>query len=155
MKHRLCSSSLSLFIFAILTVIFYSNIEAEAQYCTPQGYYPYAGYMTRFTFNGIDNSSSYASSGYSDYTSVRSNPCILGQTYQFTVNGSSWWNCAGYVIWVDWNQDGSFNNTDERVAYKYESCRGNWTRYYAGNITIPSTARPGNTRMRICYAGHH
>ncbi len=73
----------------------------------------------------------------------------------FSVNGSSIWNCTGYVIWVDWNQDGVFNNTDERVAYKWESCRRNWTKYYEGYITIPSNARPGTTRMRVAYTGHH
>ncbi len=76
--------------------------------------------MTRFFFNGIDNRSSYNSNGYSNYTSIKSNPCLPGQTYSFTVDGYSIWNCTGYVIWVDWNQDGSFNNSDEPSLAKID-----------------------------------
>ncbi|MCX7879162.1 MAG: right-handed parallel beta-helix repeat-containing protein [Ignavibacteria bacterium] len=141
-------------VFAFLT-----TIDSFAQYCSVTGYYPQGGYMTQFVFNGINNRSTYASSGYSDFTSVRSNPCLPGQSYSFTVDGYSWWNCTGYVIWIDWNQDRSFNNTDELVAYKWESCRarygGSWTKTYTGTIRIPSNARLGETRMRVAYTGHH
>lgn len=129
--------------------------EIFAQYCSVTGYYPQYGYMNRFVFNGIDNRSTYASSGYSDFTSIKSNPCIPGQAYSFTVDGYSIWNCTGYIIWVDWNQDGSFNNSDERVAFKWESCRRNWTKTYTSSFTIPTTARLGETRMRVAYTGHH
>lgn len=142
-------------VFFTLLLIIFSLSEAHSQYCSVTGYYPQYGYMTRFVFNGIDNRSSYNSTGYSDYTSIKSNPCLPGQTYSFTVDGYSIWNCTGYVIWIDWNQDGSFNNSDELVAYKWESCRGRWTKTYTSTITIPTNARLGETRMRVAYTGHH
>lgn len=146
-------SIIPLFLFAMFFVLVFN--ESFAQYCSVTGYYPQYGYMTRFVFNGIDNRSTYNSTGYSDYTSIKSNPCLPGQTYSFTVDGYSIWNCTGYVIWVDWNQDGSFNNSDELVAYKWESCRGRWTKTYTSSFTIPTNARLGETRMRVAYTGHH
>lgn len=142
--------------FLLSTIVFlFNSTSLLSQYCSVQGYYPQYGYMTRFVFNGIDNRSSYNSTGYSDYTSIKSNPCLPGQSYSFTVDGYSIWNCTGYVIWVDWNQDGSFNNSDELVAYKWESCRRNWTKTYTSQFTIPTYARLGETRMRVAYTGHH
>ncbi|ROL58492.1 T9SS C-terminal target domain-containing protein [Bacteroidetes/Chlorobi group bacterium Naka2016] len=145
----------TLFLLFAFTLLVFSISDTFGQYCSVTGYYPQYGYMTRFVFNGIDNRSSYNSTGYSDYTSIKSNPCLPGQSYSFTVDGYSIWNCTGYVIWIDWNQDGQFNNSDELVAYKWESCRGRWTKTYTSTIYIPTTARLGETRMRVAYTGHH
>lgn len=143
----------SLFAFAILLLTIIGSFESRAQYCTPYGYYPYYGYITRFVFNGIDNSSRYASTGYSNYSSISTNPCILGQSYSFTINGYSLYgsNYSGYNIWIDFNHNYTFEQS-ERVAGNYSYGYGpNFT----GTITIPQTALSGPTRMRINYCGYY
>lgn len=144
----------SLFAIAILFfVAIVSSFESRAQYCTPTGYYPYYGYMTRFVFNGINNSSTYNSTGYSDYSSISSNPCILGQTYSFSINGYSLWgsNYSGYNIWIDFNHNYTFEQTEVVAGHRTYGQGPN----FSGSITIPQTAMSGPTRMRINYCGYY
>lgn len=142
----------SLFAIAILVAMF-NPLELRSQYCDVSGYYPYYGYMTRFVFNGIDNSSTYSSTGYSNYSSISSNPCILGQSYSFSIYGYSLWgsNYSGYNIYIDFNHNYCFD-ANERVAYSESYGYGpNFT----GTITIPQTAMSGPTRMRVNYCGYY
>lgn len=143
----------SLFSIVFLIAIIIGNYDSFAQYCTPYGYYPYYGYITRLVFNGIDNSSTYASTGYSNYSSITSNPCILGQSYSFNIYGYSLWgsNYSGYNIWIDFNRNYTFEQT-ERVAGSYSYGYGP---NFSGTITIPTAAASGITRMRINYCGYY
>src|SRR5690606_13298980 len=51
---------------------------------------------------------------------------------------------AGFRVWVDWNQDGEFDTTEE-VAYQSSSYLGT----QEGTITVPTDALLGDTRMRV------
>src|SRR5699024_8139700 len=51
---------------------------------------------------------------------------------------------AGFRVWVDWNQDGVFDATEE-VAYQSSS----YTASHSGSFTVPADALEGETRMRI------
>lgn len=148
----ICNTTL---VVAIL-LLFVSQFEARSQYCTPYGYYPYYGYITRVVFNGINNSSSYASSGYSNYSNISSNPCIVGQTYQLQIYGYSLWGSyyPGFLLYIDWNHDYRFDEQSELVAYSW-SYRGTTNYNFTVNVTIPSNASPGPTRMRINYSGYY
>ncbi len=59
----------------LLTVLAISAIPIYSQtYCTPYVYNYGYGYISNFTFNGINNNSSYEYyGGYADYTSIVSN----------------------------------------------------------------------------------
>lgn len=140
------------FALLLLNLAISPNITLS-QYCIPYGYYPEYGYMTRFVFNGIDNSSGYSSTGYSDYSSISSRPCIVGQSYNFSIYGYSLWGSyiSGYNIWIDFNRNYTFEPS-EWVAGIYDYGYGpNFT----GSITIPLTALQGPTRMRINYCGYY
>jgi hypothetical protein len=64
-------------------------------------------------------------------------------TFQaYIETGNSW---LSHSVWIDFNQDGIFNNTDERV---YMSSNGN-TFSSTGDIYVPCTALTGPTRMRV------
>ncbi|MGQ9819741.1 MAG: immunoglobulin domain-containing protein [Candidatus Kapaibacteriales bacterium] len=143
--------SLSAFVFLFAIII--GNNESSAQYCTPGGYYPYYGYMTRFVFNGIDNSSTYAPTGYSNYSSITSNPCILGQSYSFNIYGYSVWgnNYSGYNIWIDFNRNYTFESGEWVAGNSLYGYGPN----FSGTISIPTTAASGITRMRINYCGYY
>ncbi|MBL7766274.1 MAG: choice-of-anchor J domain-containing protein [Chitinophagaceae bacterium] len=74
----------------------------------------------------------------------------LGSTINVTCTAAGTCNIAYYFIWVDWDQSGSFSPSEMVV---------NGTGINSGNtpttfpITIPVTATPGNTRMRIMARG--
>lgn len=105
-------------------------------------------YFTNVSTTGaisdITNATGYAAGGYADYTNQ-----IITQARLSTVNVVTAYNSmvggVGIAIWVDWNQDGTFDNTTERV---YNSAA-----YLSApptiNFTVPNTALLGITRMRI------
>ena len=70
---------------------------------------------------------------------------IPGGTINFTYT-----TCVSYPtnwrIWVDWNQDGTYNGTNEMMYY---SSMVTNNANYSGSFTIPSNAAFGKTRMRV------
>jgi GEVED domain/Fibronectin type III domain len=107
-----------------------------------------ANYFTNFTTSGaisdVANATGYATNGYADYTSqvitqARLGTVSVATTYNNMAGG------VGIAMWVDWNQDGTFDTTTERV---YNSAA-----YLSApptiNFTVPNTALLGITRMRI------
>lgn len=87
--------------------------------------------------------SSPENSGYSDNTSVIGN-VEKEKVYSFTATPNANGQSRDIVyVWVDYNQDGDFDDENERVIVN--SGKGPWI----GTFTIPANARPGKTRMRI------
>ncbi len=68
----------------------------------------------------------------------------LGESFNFNVKRLSNFNACNFNIWIDWNQDGTFQ-TSELVASSGVTTGVNYT----GSITIPATAKLGYTRLRI------
>jgi hypothetical protein len=107
-----------------------------------------ANYFTNFATNGaisdVANPTGYATGGYGNYTTQ-----IITQAQLGTVNVVTGYNDmgggVGIAMWVDWNQDGTFDNTTERV---YNSA-AYLTAAPAVTFTVPATAVLGFTRMRI------
>ncbi|UPS91906.1 GEVED domain-containing protein [Bizionia sp. M204] len=114
-------------------------------YCTPSstanGYYinnfSTTGGLTNITHNG----SGFSAGGYGDFT-ARSASQIAGSNINFSathVGGTFETN-----IWVDWNSDFSFNNSNENVF--------NSPGYLAtqtGTFTVPAATPAGTYRMRV------
>jgi len=68
-----------------------------------------------------------------------------GMTVNFSlVNNPTWGEY--YTIWVDWNDDGDFVDAGEQVT-PFTYVVGNAT--YNGSFTVPLSATPGQTRMRV------
>lgn len=89
--------------------------------------------ILNFTLKDINNSSLGASEGYKDNTCAYSTNIIEGQAYNYSATlGSS--SLANLKIWIDLNNDGSFNNTDELLASTSSS-----TALKTGTIIIPHT----------------
>lgn len=72
-----------------------------------------------------------------------------GATFNLNFENSIASNCARTTVWLDWNQDGDFNDENEKVNVmgKADSCY-NRTQY-ALLIHVPKNALLGKTRMRI------
>lgn len=110
------------------------------QYCQPTSTGT-SYYISRVRFNTIDNTSTYYSDFYANYTTSVSTTVTAGSAYnlQVTVVGATMY----VVAWFDWNKNLQF---DSGEFYSLGS-GGNTT--LSSSITIPGTARLGKTAFRV------
>ena len=96
--------------------------------------------ITNVTLNTINNISPDASAGYEDFTCVSTN-LTVGQNYTLSVvhDQPTNHNCAA---WVDWNNDGVFDDVNERILTSTSSLTSTATFY------VPATAVL-NTPLRM------
>ena len=98
--------------------------------------------ISRVQFNTIDNAST-STAGYENFTAI-STTVFKGQTLPMTVTISGGFSSDQVLVWIDFNQNGSFTDPGEQVWVS-----GTGVGPHTGNITIPATAATGTTRMRI------
>lgn len=119
-------------------------------YCDAYSGNPY-GYISRVQFGTIDKTSTYTNVGgpdpddkyYQDWTALSTNVTILG-AYDLTVTNASNDSDLDMAAWIDWNQDGDFDDNLENVVCEIDGS-GEGTI----SIDIPSFAVLGTTRMRL------
>ncbi|MEZ5047461.1 MAG: GEVED domain-containing protein [Chitinophagaceae bacterium] len=93
--------------------------------------------------------------GYSNFTTLGTLTTLpQGGSVPFQVDedecdGAIYYAC-GIAIWIDFNQDGDFDDAGEEVYMENTSLAG--PRSATGNIAIPATATLGVTRMRVTAA---
>lgn len=141
--------------FLILIAIFWTK-GAVAQYCTTNLYTTFGctdnDYVNSFSTTGgisnITNNNSGCNGGVSGYTffSSQTHATVQGTTvnYSFTNTPSF---AEGYKIWVDFNGNGLFTDPGEQVYASTGTIGAGAT--VTGNFTVPMTAIPGMTRLRI------
>lgn len=107
------------------------------------------GWISKFSTTGalanISNTSVYSlPNGYGDYT-TQAVTQFQEQTVSFTIlTGSSpSGSTFTYAIWVDWNNNGTFETT-ERVFFTTS-----YTTNTVGTFTVPASAVVGSLRMRV------
>ncbi len=99
-------------------------------------------------FNTINNNTGCAN--YTNYSSI-STTVTKGQSYDLTVtpaaNGSEGtaYTSDEIAAWIDWNDDGDFNDGGEQVAYVLVGA--GWNNVF--NVTVPATAVTGSVVMRV------
>ena len=124
--------------------------NTPSSYCDAYSTNPY-GYISRVQLSTLDNTSTYTNVGgadpndkyYEDFT-AQSVDLDIAQSYNITItNGTSDAN-LDVGAWIDWNRDGDFYDSDESIICEIDG-------YGAGtfNFTVPASAKPGNTVMRI------
>ena len=91
--------------------------------------------------------------GYSNFTNLPAAPLYLDSTYRITVQevSAASYNNGGSAVaaWIDYNQDGTFDQVTERVILTSTS----YSDYKAtASFTIPATAKAGVTAMRVILA---
>lgn len=130
------------------------NIHLLAQnvcYCIPEiTNYTFSGNekITKVIIGGITNTSTgYGDNGYEDFTSLAPINLTKNTIYPLSVTFSPAYLGDRFAAWIDFNQDGNFQDPEEKVLdfdlqYLTE----------VKNITIPSNARNGVTRMRLIIA---
>lgn len=121
-------------------------------YCSSNGNNTTDEYIGNVTIGTINNNSGVGttSTGYSDFTAQSTDLDIDAAAP--TVSVTKIWTGTAYSeavsVWIDFNQDGDFNDAGENVF----NDGPNNTATVSGVITIPSIASGtvlGNTRMRV------
>jgi hypothetical protein len=151
------------FLKTIIVLLAISTQAAWAQsYCIPNTGSVWDDEIFNVTFGSLNNNSSCTSTGgtgsvlkvYSNYTGVVTAPVVVqGFAYPLsvTVGQCDGYAYGGYVaVWIDYNQNGVFTDPGEQVFMSgYNTWQVAGTTINGGNITIPNTATPGTTRMRV------
>lgn len=101
-------------------------------------------FIHKVTIANLINSS--GSDQYVDFTSMYAS-MKTGQTYEIYVEARNSYSGDQCMVWVDWNQDGSFNETAIELAADETFS------LFKGLIEAPKGAAQGATRMRVRLAG--
>ncbi|MDD3603832.1 MAG: MBG domain-containing protein, partial [Kiritimatiellae bacterium] len=97
--------------------------------------------ISRVRFSTIDNPS--GASSYSDFTAIVTE-LERGNAYVITVNNATPTAGDKCAVWVDWNQDFSFDDPGEMT----ELFTQDWA-VFTNTIVAPADALPGDARMRV------
>ncbi len=115
---------------------------SNTDYCGSTGQAPWVEYIQRVQFAGIDNESFKES--YGDFTNLTAS-VQAGNSYSVELTPAFSWLPFDehWGVWIDFDQDGSFNDPEEQVIAQ------NSTSAITASIDIPPNALSGSTRMRI------
>ena len=113
-------------------------------YSDPSGSSNNFEWITNVNFAGIDNTTGQETGGYGNYTTqfatvTQGDPNTLSVTIQDDDDDD-------ITAWVDWNQDGDFNDPGEEYAFVTAATTPG---PHMVNIVTPGTAAVGTTVMRI------
>lgn len=90
--------------------------------------------------NTVLNNSSTSNAGYEDFTALAPADLNTLNTYSISV-AITGFDADETIVWIDYNQNGNFEDSEKTVLTAAEIAQG--------NITIPESAKLGNTRMRV------
>ncbi|WP_281613393.1 M4 family metallopeptidase [Flammeovirga sp. SubArs3] len=123
-----------------------SGNGGSLSYCASNGNNDTYFWIDNVSFGGLNNSTN-KDAGYGDYTSLA--PGTLTRGASETIDFSAGFRGTRYTvywsIWIDYNQDGDFEDANELFVQGSSSSAGNLT----STQTIPATAVLGTTRMRV------
>jgi subtilisin-like proprotein convertase family protein len=123
------------------------NRKIVMMYCTNTNTTNTSYYIDDFSTTGgttniTNNNSGFSTNGYEYWPAE-----VVTQQQGISVNFSiaETGGSMHFGIWVDWNQDGDFADTDENVYINNST----YQTTAAGSFSVPGGATLGNTRMRV------
>lgn len=123
----------------------FSTLSNSVTYCASYGSSDYYSWIDYFKLNNLTRSSG-KDGGYYDGTNLIAN-VFAGNTY--TMQVSTGYRRTKYRVyyrvWIDYNNNGSFNDPGEQV-YSTNSTSSGTLSY---SLTIPSSVSPGTKRIRV------
>ena len=123
----------------------FTTTGGSITYCASKGTSVTYEWIKQIMFGTINNTSN-SNGGYGNFTNLSTN-VTAGSTYTLTFkpgySGSTYREY--WTVYIDYNQNGTLNNTGETVVQVSTTSVNGGT----ANITIPTTAKSGPTRMRI------
>ena len=97
--------------------------------------------ISKVTLGTVLANSSSSTAGYENFTALPATVVNRESIYPMTVDLSQADNDET-IVWIDYNQDGAFDASEKTTLVLAGSAA-------TANITIPPTAKLGNTRMRV------
>ncbi|MBT3209164.1 MAG: PKD domain-containing protein [Bacteroidetes bacterium] len=129
----------------IVALAFTTSINAQSLVYCSAGSYTMDEFISDVEVGSISNPSSYAIGGYANYTNI-STDMLIGESYAIEVtNGILIYPTDECGIWIDWNQDGDFDDLYEDMIVAGSPGVGPYT----SSIVPPTDAINGITTMRI------
>ncbi len=119
--------------------------DIRDSYCEPYLDCTDGAVINRVTFSDIDNISNCSPTGFTDFTSKIAK-VDAGESYDMTVNIGFGWYEQSVSVWIDYNKNFLFD--DNEFIYLGTIDQGDITK----RLTIPSTVKNGDYRMRIRLA---
>ncbi|WP_435262859.1 GEVED domain-containing protein [Tenacibaculum sp. nBUS_03] len=121
-----------------------TTLDNLPTYCNSKGKRITYEWIDYVSFGGMTNTTT-ANEGYGDFTSKIAT-VTQGSTNQIIVSAgfSSTSYNEYFTVWIDYNRNGTFES-NEKTTIGSSSSAGNRT----ANISIPTTATLGQTRMRV------
>jgi hypothetical protein len=134
---------------AIIAVFSFMGTSANAQCLPTYGNQCTSGdYIDNLYFNTISNlatgCASPSANNYTDYSATISTTVDMNQTYAMTCEPGPTWG-QYYIALIDLNQNNDFSDAGEFFDIGYAPGAGS----ISNNITIPPTAFPGTTVLRV------
>jgi M6 family metalloprotease-like protein len=122
----------------------FTTTAAAVAYCASKGSNSTYEWIDLVQFAGINRTSG-NDGGYKDMTSL-TGTVVRGQVYPiyFSAGFQGTAYTEYWAIWIDFNKNGTFEDSEKMVSGS-SSSSGNLT----ANITIPTSAVLGTTRMRV------
>jgi cephalosporin-C deacetylase-like acetyl esterase len=119
-----------------------TNPNPTPTYCEARGTEPWWQWISRVQFADLDHSS--FKERYGDFTDRFAN-VEAGNTYELSLTPDFSWLIfdMNWKVWIDFNQDGDFEDTGELVA---DGISGSEISF---DVQIPSSAPTGTTGMRV------
>lgn len=128
------------------------NTGEPTNYCASNGQQPWERWIERVELQNIDNQSGKQANppaGYGDFTTQIAN-LQRTQSYDIELHPGYSWRAdpshdGHWRVWIDWNQDGDFNDPGEAIV------QVNSNRKVTATVAVPSSAKVGDTRLRIAF----
>ena len=125
---------------------------SDTSYCDSSGNMDYQTSVTNVSFNTINHSDGAPKdNSYEDFTNTHSTTLDIGATHDLSVKVDTDGNYTVHAFaWIDWNRDYDFDDDGESydLGSAYNVSDG-LTNLSPLTITVPESAQPGTTRMRI------
>ncbi len=122
-----------------------TTLSNTVTYCTSQGNNTNDEYIDRVQLGSINNLSG-NNGGYGNFTSI-STSLTKGSSNTITITprwtGRTY--SEAYRVWIDYNQDGDFNDAGEQVYSRSRTTASS----ISGSFTVPTSALSGATRIRV------
>ena len=120
-----------------------TTLGTSLSYCSSKGNSVADEYIDYVSIGGISNTTG-ANGGYGDFTSLSGNLPYGSNTILFSAGFSGSAYTEYWKIWIDFNQNGTFESSELMVSGSSSS-----SATLSSTFTVPTSAISGPTRMRV------
>lgn len=148
----------SIYLFALsslTTLSLFSQSTNPSPYCAAgydDGFMAVDHHISNVSIGSLNNNSGstqYTGQHYVYYNNIAAPTLSKGNTYTLSVSHDGGTSIHFLAAYIDFNNDGDFNDAGERVLQKTINDANQIPNPAIVSVTIPANASTGNTRMRV------